>query len=328
MATRETQLEEQIFSIDSPRAFIDCVLKVFRFQYSTNAVYKAYVDARNVNPNQVDSLEKIPFLPISFFKTHTVVSSVLPVKLVFESSGTTGSVPSKHNVSVPEMYYRASQKMFESIYGDVSEYIIIALLPSYIERKNSSLVHMVQQFIQLSKYKESGFFLNAEGEFLSVFSKYPHAKILCIGVSFALVDFAQKNSVSHSHVVVMETGGMKGRLQEIVREELHQILMPAFGVSSIHSEYGMTELLSQSYAVKNGEFIHPSWMGVFVRDLYDPYSLLPNNVPGGINIIDLANLYSCAFIETQDIGRKISNTHFTVEGRIDSADIRGCSLMI
>ena len=327
MASREIELEEQIFSIDSPGAFLDCALKVFRYQYSANALYRSFVDARKINPEHIDSVEKIPFLPISFFKTHTVVSSMLPPKFVFESSGTTG-MQSKHYVCVPEMYYRASQQMFESIYGDVSEYLIIALLPSYLERENSSLVHMVQQFIAKSKYKESGFFLNAEGRFLSLFSKYPHAKILCIGVSFALVDFAQNNSVSHPHLVVMETGGMKGRSKEIIRAELHQILMPAFGVSAIHSEYGMTELLSQSYAVKSGEFMYPPWVKVIIRDLYDPYSLLPKDVSGGINIIDLANLYSCAFIETQDIGRKISDTHFTVEGRIDSSDIRGCSLMI
>lgn len=328
MPNRELQLEEQIFSIKTPDDFLNCALQVFKFQYSTNSVYKSYVDARKINPNHVDCIQKIPFLPISFFKTHVVTSSRLPVKKTFESSGTTGDIPSKHYVCVPEIYNRASCTMFESLYGKLSEYVIIALLPSYLERENSSLVYMMQQFMSQSNYKESGFFLHAEHEFISVFSQYSHAKILCVGVSFALVDFAQKHSVSHPHTIVMETGGMKGRSREIIREELHNILMPAFGVSSIHSEYGMTELLSQSYAKQNGEFVHPPWMRVLIRDLYDPYAYLPHSVSGGLNIIDLANLYSCSFIETQDIGRKISDTCFTVEGRIDSADIRGCSLMI
>nr|MDA3882283.1 acyltransferase [Bacteroidales bacterium] len=225
-------------------------------------------------------------------------------------------------------YHTASRAFFEQQYGAISDYIVLGLLPSYLERNNSSLVYMVEQFIHESRYAESGFFLRAEQDFLDIIAQNTDAKIFCIGVSFALLDVAEHHTIFHPNLIVMETGGMKGRKKELVRADLHKQLQQGFQVPAIHSEYGMTELLSQSYAQKDGIFTHPAWMKILIRDMYDPFSYLPERQSGGMNIIDLANLYSCSFIETQDIGKKQSSSTFTVEGRIDAADVRGCSLLV
>lgn len=326
--SRNLSLEQRIFSIQTEAEFTAAAIEVFQFQYRNNPVYRAYVDMRIDNPNRIQQIEDIPFLPISFFKSHTITSVSCDSPVVFESSGTSMTTPSKHFVCYPEVYHTASRTFFEQQYGSISDYLILALLPSYLERNNSSLVYMVEQFIRESRYAESGFFLRAEQDFLDIIAHNTDANILCIGVSFALLDVAEKHTIAHPNLIVMETGGMKGRKKELVRADLHTQLQQGFQVSAIHSEYGMTELLSQSYAQKDGIFTHPAWMKILIRDMYDPFSYLPEQQSGGMNIIDLANLYSCSFIETQDIGKKQSSHTFTVEGRIDAADVRGCSLMV
>lgn len=324
---RNIPLEQKIFSIQTHEEFESCALELFSYQYKHNSLYSEFVNIRGKHPKSVSRSSDIPFLPISFFKTHRVISTKNKPELFFTSSGTQG-IRSCHFIYSPDVYNTATHLHFESIYGSLSEYLILGLLPSYMENPNSSLIYMISKFIEKSKHTNSGFFLKSEHELYSIIESNQDKKIICFGVSFSLLDFAEKYTVSHPNITIIETGGMKGKRKEITRDELHARLQKSFSVSEIHSEYGMTELLSQAYAQKNGIFTPPPWMQIKIRDIHDPFEFAPTNKSGIISVIDLANIYSCAFIETQDIGRKTSDTNFTVEGRIDTADLRGCNLLI
>ncbi len=324
-------LEEHILHIESAGEFDSLVLEVFRLQADQNNVYARYLSLLNVDPGKVDTTDKIPFLPIELFKTHRIILGNHTPEVIFRSSGTTGQQPSSHFVASEKLYRESFLKTFTSFYGNPEDLCILALLPSYLERDDSSLVYMMNHLVELSRHPGSGFYLHNLDELadqlkLRNADGYP---TLLLGVSFALLDLAEKHPLPLSdNVTVMETGGMKGRRREVVREELHRTLMEAFKVPCIHSEYGMTELLSQAYAGATGKFISPPWMKVFIRDLYDPLTILPPGRSGGVNIIDLANLYSCSFIATGDTGRVPEDGSFEITGRSDHSDIRGCNLMV
>ncbi|QEH41473.1 acyl transferase [Chitinophaga sp. XS-30] len=306
------------------------VLELFRFQYLTNALYRAYVDALKVDPASVQSVSRIPFLPIQFFKTHRVICGEFEPEAVFESSGTTGTVNSRHLVKDTAIYTHSFMAAFRLFYGDVRDYVVLGLLPSYLERQSSSLVYMVQEMIRRSGHPESGFYLYEHEKLAATLQELEARgqKVLLIGVTFALLDFAESHPLQLRHTVVMETGGMKGRREEWTRAELHAYLSARLGVPAIHAEYGMTELLSQAYSKAHGIFYCPPWMKVLLRDENDPFQLYTRNASGVINIIDMANIYSCAFIATDDIGRIHADGGFEVLGRLDSSALRGCSLMI
>ena len=307
-------------------AFEKQALTLFATQYETNSVYRSYCDLLNINPADVSSVINIPFLPVELFKSHRV-SCTKKSEMVFESSGTGGTV-SKHHVTSLETYVKSFRKGFTHFYGSPSNYHILALLPGYLERPNASLVYMCDDLIQHSKKGYSGFYLNqfeALHEVLTTLNQKKQ-KTLLIGVSFALLDFCEAFPIQLQHTTIMETGGMKGRRKELIREELHEQLKKGFGVNTIHSEYGMTELLSQAYSKENGIFEASPSMKVFVRDVHDP-KLVHKIGSGGLNIIDLSNKNSCAFIATQDLGKCYENGHFEVLGRFDASDVRGCSLM-
>lgn len=306
-------------------------LELFRFQYTNNTVYRNYVNALGFSLESVQSITQIPFLPIRFFKTHTVISSSSEPEMVFESSGTTGMINSKHFVKHIDIYEESFLKCFELFYGEPDKWSVIGLLPSYLERKSSSLVFMVDSMIRKSHHPNSGFYLT-EFEKLSTLLKELEAacqKTLLIGVTFALLDFAERFPMPLQHTTIIETGGMKGRKKEMIREEVHEVLKKAFNQSIIHAEYGMTELLSQAYSYGNGLFECPPWMKVLIRDDEDPLLVQSSGYyTGGINIIDLANIYSCSFIATDDVGRLYPDGKFEVLGRLDNSDLRGCSLMV
>ncbi len=285
-------------------------------------------------PDSVDSIEKIPYLPISFFKTHKVTTTVFEPEIIFESSGTTGVNTSRHFVKSKELYQRSFLKAFHLFYGNPSEWSILALLPGYLERENSSLVYMVNELIKNSNNPGSGFYLHNHDKLYQalVRNEIIGKPTLLIGVTYALLDFAEKHSIKLKNTVVMETGGMKGKREEITREEVHETLKDKLGLKSIHSEYGMTELLSQAYSDGNGKFRSPPWMKVLIREYNDPFAVQSASecakpVNGLINVIDLANLYSCSFIATDDVGRLYKNNSFEVMGRRDMSDLRGCSLL-
>ncbi len=322
-------LQKKIFNISSQEEFNSLALEVFRFQFKNNKVYRSFCDLLYIHPSDIVSVEQIPFLPISFFKTREVLSSDLETEILFTSSGTTGSVTSKHYVTSLEVYKESYIKGFHEFYDTIDEFVVLALLPSYLERDGSSLIFMVDDLIKKSNRPESGFYLDNLDEIKNKLIDLDKSgqKVLLIGVSFALLDLIEKYQFNLKHTIVMETGGMKGRRKEIIRPELHALLKNGFGVSEIHSEYGMTELLSQAYSKGNGLFKCPPWMEVFTRELEDPLKIQSGNKTGGINIIDLANINSCAFIATQDLGKKYSNGSFEILGRFDHSDIRGCNLM-
>jgi len=309
--------------------FTEKALEIFRFQFSQNPVYKAYCLALRIDPLAIHDISSIPFLPVRFFKTHEVRTGLFEPEAVFESSGTTGSVNSHHAVRSLEIYEKSFRHGFENVYGAVSDYCIIGLLPSYLERKNSSLVYMVDKLIRWSGHPESGFYLNEFDKLTAVVKELEAAgqKTFLIGVSFALLDWAEKDKLELKHTIIAETGGMKGRREELIREELHERLMNAFSVRSIHSEYGMTELLSQAWSKGEGKFNCPHWMKILIRDEEDPF-LVNEKGRGTINIIDLANVHSCSFIATDDVGKVYEDGSFEVLGRVDGSDLRGCSLMI
>lgn len=324
------KLQEKIFTVDDLN-FEKVALEIFHFQYTHNLVYKQFVDYLKTDINAIDSIEKIPFLPIDFFKSHTILINNATSQKLFESSGTTGMLNSKHYVADLRLYEQSFEKGFQQYYGNIEDWIILALLPSYLERDTSSLVYMVNALIQKSKNKDAGFYLNNLDELaakLTQLSSNSYKKILLIGVTFALLDFAEQFPMDLSNISIMETGGMKGRRKEMTREEVHQQLQAAFQVPTIHSEYGMTELLSQAYSFGNSIFQTPNWMRVLKRDIYNPMQVNRNKGRGALNVIDLANLYSCAFIATQDIVNIRDNGYFEVLGRIDNSDIRGCNLMV
>lgn len=320
---------QQIFSISNQGEFDSLSLEIFQFQFKNNTVYQGYCKHLGKSPTNVRFIEEIPFLPIEFFKTRKVVSSYKKSKAIFESSGTTNSATSKHYVPDLNLYQQSYQKGFNTFYGPIEAYCVVALLPSYLEREGSSLVFMVNDLVDRSKHPKSGFYLydlNTLHQKLLQLEK-TQTKTLLIGVSFALLDLAEQFPLNLKHTIIMETGGMKGRRKELIREELHDVLKKAFGASKIHSEYGMTELLSQAYSEGDGLFKTPPWMKVIPRDTEDPLSIQSYGKTGGINIIDLANVYSCSFIATQDLGKVYENGTFEVLGRFDHSDIRGCNLM-
>lgn len=321
--------KEQILNIANAAQFNEVALKVFRYQFNNNAVYRSYCDLLYKHPAEITHFSEIPFLPIQFFKSHHVVSTSKPPEKIFTSSGTTGSITSKHHVIELSLYEESFIKTFLQFYGPIENYVVLALLPSYLEREGSSLIYMAHRLIKDSKQPESGFYLNNLSELKNTLLALEAAQkpTLLIGVSFALLDLAEQHPFKLNHTIVMETGGMKGRRKELIRDELHAKLQSGFGVQHIHSEYGMTELLSQAYSKSDGLFNCPPWMQVLIRDPEDPFSLLAPGKTGGLNIIDLANLNSCAFIATQDLGKQHANGSFEVVGRFDHADIRGCNLM-
>jgi phenylacetate-coenzyme A ligase PaaK-like adenylate-forming protein len=321
---------DDIFNIQSEKDFKTLALQVFKFQFENNAVYRSFCDLLYIHPSDVKTLKDIPFLPIQFFKSHQVLSSSKPVEKVFSSSGTTGSATSKHDVTDLSIYEKSFLKGFEQFYGNIEDYVILALLPSYMEREGSSLIYMVDSLIKQSKQKESGFYLNNLSELKDILLKLESQgkQTILIGVSFALLDLVETYQFNLKHTIVMETGGMKGRRKELIRSELHSILEQGFGVNEIHSEYGMTELLSQAYSKGNGVFECPKWMKIFTRDTEDALSILGPEKNGGINIIDLANINSCSFIATHDLGSVFNNNTFEIIGRFDNSDIRGCNLMV
>ena len=321
---------DTIFAISGQKQFEKIALKVFRFQYENNLVYKEFCDLLNVTVSTVKSLEQIPFLPIQFFKSHQVLSNTNPIEETFTSSGTTGMITSKHLVTDASVYEESYRKGFSQFYGNIEDYVVLALLPSYLEREGSSLIYMVEDLITLSNRPESGFYLHNHDELIENLIKLDQSgqNVILIGVTYALLDLIEKQSFQLKNTIIMETGGMKGKRKEMIREELHEQLCNGFGVSVIHSEYGMTELLSQAYSLGNGVFECPSWMHILLRDTEDALTYVPNGKTGGINVIDLANINSCSFIATQDLGKKNPNNSFEVLGRFDNSDIRGCNLMV
>jgi hypothetical protein len=319
-----------LFRLQTTTEFNKNALEIFRFQAAHNLVYKKFINLLNVNINAVNRIEQIPFLPIQFFKSHKIVSSPKKEQQIFLSSGTTGSIQSKHYVTDLSLYEDSFTKGFQQFYGAIEDYTVLALLPSYLEREGSSLIYMVNNFIQKSKNPKSGFYLNNLDELSQNLIEIDknNQKVLLIGVSFALLNLVEKHQFNLKNTIVMETGGMKGRRKELIRAELHKVLSEGFGVKYIHSEYGMTELLSQAYSKGNGIFECPPWMKVLTRDTEDALTILPNGKSGGINVIDLANSNSCSFIATQDLGKTYSNNTFEVIGRFDNSDIRGCNLLV
>lgn len=319
-----------VFKITNEEQFSREALKVFDFQSRKNPAYKEFLSLLKISPKSIRKIEDIPFLPIRFFKSHQIVSNHKKEERIFLSSGTTGMSPSRHFVTDLSVYQKSYFKGFEMFYGNPEKYNILALLPSYLERSGSSLIYMVNDLIKKSRSEHSGFYLHNFDELNEkiLYLEEKKEKTLLIGVSYALLDFTEKYQFSLKNTYVMETGGMKGQRKEMVKEELHQTLGRNFGVDKIHSEYGMTELLSQAYSKGDGIFKTPPWMKIVIRDTEDALTLLPYGKTGGINIIDLANINSCSFIATQDLGKVHSDKTFEVVGRFDNSDIRGCNLMV
>jgi phenylacetate-coenzyme A ligase PaaK-like adenylate-forming protein len=324
-----TAFKHSIFNLQSPFEFNEIAVSLFRYQYRENEIYRSFVDALGISESQVYHPEQIPFLPVSFFKTHKVISGDYAEELIFESSGTTGMETSKHFVVDASCYQESFTRGLQLAYGDLSEYAVFALLPSYLERKNSSLVYMVEKILLQSNRQMGGFYLNELSELQQQLKEAQRLglKIMLFGVTFALLDMAEKFPLRIPDAIIIETGGMKGRRNELTRMELHEKLCEGFGVQKIHSEYGMTELLSQAWSPGDGIFRCPPWMKILIADTNDPLSYLETGRSGGINIIDLANFHSCSFIATQDLGRVFDDGSFEVLGRFDNSDIRGCSLL-
>ncbi|NRD19152.1 acyl transferase [Winogradskyella eckloniae] len=322
-------IKEDIFNIKTDVEFEALALKVFQFQFENNPVYRSFCDLLYKHPSDIKAVSDIPFLPIQFFKTKDVLSTSNTIEKTFSSSGTTGSITSKHLVTDLKLYETSYLKAFKHFYGEIEDYVVLALLPSYLERDGSSLIYMVNDLIEKSNQTESGFYLNNLDDLANTLKSLEgkQQKTLLIGVSFALLDLVEAYQLNLKHTTVMETGGMKGRRKEIIRQELHQILQNGFNVNHIHSEYGMTELLSQAYSNGNGVFECPPWMKILTRDTEDALTIQQPNKTGGINVIDLANINSCSFIATQDLGKVYNNGHFGIIGRFDNSDIRGCNLM-
>ncbi|MFD2571705.1 acyl transferase [Spirosoma soli] len=347
-------LRQQILTVSAQApnrdTFESLALAVFRYQAVYNPVYRDYLHHLNVEADQITDLRRVPFMPIGFFKKHRVLTGVspgvaesMPNVLTFASSGTTGEQTSRHLVPDTDLYDAVSTQTFEQRYGPLRNFDILALLPSYLERNNSSLVYMVQRFMMQTDSRQSGFFLNDYRELTNRLRQLTNSarKVLLIGVTFGLLDWAESDRDltflgDQANLVVMETGGMKGRRKELLREEVHEILMERLGIKAVHSEYGMTELLSQAYSAGQGVFAPSSTLRVLLRDINDPFLLYPDHYirtgerrTGGINVVDLANLDSCSFIETQDLGQYVDvDGTFRVIGRFDNSDVRGCNLMI
>ncbi len=323
-------IERNIFNIKSETDFNAVALEIFRFQYNENKVYHKFVEELGVDTTILKDYREIPFLPIEFFKTHKVVCGDFEPEAVFQSSGTTGTATSHHFVKNIRLYEQSLLRGFELFFGKPEEYVFLALLPSYLERSGSSLVHMADLLVRLSNNEDSGFYLHDYHKLAEVLTKLKkqRKKVVLLGVTYALLDLAEQFPVEFPGLILMETGGMKGKRREMVREELHGILQSAFGVKSIFSEYGMTELLSQAYSKGGGIFSTPPWMKVLIRDVNDPLSLVAAGKSGGINVIDLSNIHSCSFIAAQDLGKRHTPTDFEVLGRFDNSDVRGCNLLV
>ncbi len=321
---------DRIFEVSTEAELLSLSLEVFAYQFKNSPVYRTFCEYLGKNPACVRRIEDIPFLPIELFKTKEIKTRTSADEVCFKSSGTTGSQVSKHYVADPQIYRNSFIKGFHKFYGPISDYCLLALLPSYLERQDSSLIYMVRDLIEQSGHPKSGFYLD-DYELLARTLKELDKQgtpVLLIGVSFALFDLADRYPMSLVNTIVMETGGMKGRREEMIRNELHDHLKKSWGLREIHSEYGMTEMLSQAYARRSGIFYSPSWMRVLIRDPEDPLQILDTENTGGINVIDLANLYSCSFIATQDLGKLYPDGGFEVLGRFDHSDVRGCNLML
>lgn len=310
--------------------FEDMAMDLFHYQAKSNRIYRSFIEARGLEVEKVEEIHQIPFLPIQFFKSHAVVcGEEADFNQYYSSSGTTGAVTSKHYVWSEGFYLENTRRIFEKEYGALSDYHVLALLPSYLEREGSSLVTMADFFIKESNSPHSGFYLYNYEQLVDklLLLKEDHEKVLLIGVTFALLDLAEEKLPPMPNLIVMETGGMKGRRKEMVREQVHEILSRNLGVDRIHSEYGMTELMSQAYSHGFGKFSLPDTMKIFLRDTHDPFSQSTRS-QGGINVVDLANFHSCAFIETQDLGRYDKEGNLEIMGRFDNSEIRGCNLMV
>jgi len=320
---------EEIFTIQNENQFADFCLKIFYYQAENNPVYKEYLFHLGVNPSLITTVDKIPFLPIEFFKTHKVIVEDKAEAKIFLSSGTT-SQRSSHYIHDLGLYENSFVQAFENQYGKIENTCLLALLPTYLENESSSLVYMVDYLIKKSKHPDSGFYLDNIEELATKLKALQDKNTKCIllGVSYALIDLVENYPLKLSNTIVMETGGMKGKRKELTKKELHKLLSSKLGVESIHSEYGMTELLSQAYSKGEGKFLTPPWMKVLIRDTYDPFNYLEKGKSGGINVIDLANIYSCSFIETKDLGKVNPDGSFEVIGRFDYSDIRGCNLLV
>lgn len=321
------KVKETIFSLQ-PADFEPLALEVFRYQARENPVYARYLGYLGVEAGKVHRLLDVPFMPIEFFKSHRIVTGAAEAQVLFESSGTTGSTPSQHWVVDPAFYLRNCEEIFRRFYGDVSQYHILALLPNYLERGRSSLVYMVDHLIKQAR-PGSGFYLRDTDRLCAQLRDLQAAgeRVLLIGVTYALLDLAEEHPMDLSGCIIMETGGMKGRRQELLRSEVHDMLRGAFGVAQVHSEYGMTELLSQGYSQGEEVFATPPWLQVLFREISDPFALSYEK-RGGMNVIDLANVDSCSFLETKDIGEPVGGGRFKVLGRYDNSDMRGCNLMV
>ncbi len=322
-------LQNQIFNIKTKQEFNTLAIEIFNFQFLHNSTYNEFCKHLKINPLSVKKIQDIPFLPVEFFKTHAIKTGEFNAQKIFLSSGTTGMTQSEHLVKDLSLYETSYNNAFKQFYGAIEDYCVLGLLPSYLEREGSSLIYMVDDLINKSKHSDSGFFLDNHQDLVEILAKNikNKQKTILFGVSFALLDLAESYQVDLSDVIIMETGGMKGRRKELTRDELHGIYKESFKVSEIHSEYGMTELLSQAYSKGNGVFKTPNWMKILIRDVNDPFNFLENNKTGGINVIDLANINSCSFIATQDLG-KCTTEEFEVLGRFDNSDLRGCNLLI
>ena len=319
-----------IFTIQNQKQFEKIALKTFRYQYENNLVYQDFCNHLKTEVHKVKTLQHIPFLPIQFFKSRNVLSNTNPIEATFTSSGTTGVITSKHLVTNLVLYEKSYTNAFSQFYGNIEDFAVLALLPSYLEREGSSLIYMVNDLIKRTNNPDSGFYLHNYSDLIDKLTTLDDKEqnVLLIGVTFALLDLIENHQFSLKNTIVMETGGMKGKRKEMIREELHKKLCQGFGVSDIHSEYGMTELLSQAYSLGKGIFELPNWMQILVRDTEDALTYVDNGKTGGINVIDLANINSCSFIATQDLGKKYDNNSFEVLGRFDNSDIRGCNLMV
>jgi len=331
-SVKNIELQHKIFTANNEN-FNSLTLEVFQFQYENNELYRKYCDTLKVDHNKIEGIEQIPFLPIQFFKSHRVSATSFEPAVIFESSGTTQTVNSKHFVKDTGLYKKSFNEAFRLFYGTPAEWCIIGLLPSYLERNNSSLVMMADSLIQQSKHPQSGFYLNEWEQLTTALLtlEKQQQKTLLIGVTFALLDFAEMYPMPLRYTSIMETGGMKGRRKEMTREQIHEILCSSFQLKNIHSEYGMTELLSQAYSYGSGIFNCPPWMKVLLREEDDPFALhiadTSGVISGAINVIDLVNIYSCSFIATEDAGKLYPDHSFEILGRLDNSDIRGCSLL-
>ncbi len=327
----ELQIDEiDIFKEHSEKGFEETCLKIFNYQYQNIEVYNAFVNALNINVDDVLEISQIPFMPIEFFKNYKVLKKGVKEEAVFMSSGTGNMQRSKHFIQSLEIYENSFMDSFHRFYGDIEDYVVLALLPSYIENGDSSLVYMADALINKSKNSDSGFYLN---DYNSIIQKLKDLngsgnKVILLGVTYALLDLAELEEFNFPSLIIMETGGMKGRRKELVRDELHKILCSGFGVENIHSEYGMTELLTQAYSFGKGVFNTPPWMKILIRDTNDPLSFMDEGKSGAINVIDLANIHSVSFLATQDLGKIHIDGSFTILGRFDNSDIRGCNLLV